>query len=312
MSASRLSSTDENEDPGEGTTDHGDQSSELAAQVDVLATENQRLREEYARAQRAQHRRTALALVGVGLLAALGGVAFPDSRTVLFALSGTGVFTGVLTYFITPERFVPANVGDSVYTALANNDTGIVNELGLQDVRIYLPTGEGTTGSPARLYVPQNAEYDVPERAALDSVFVVTDDEASRGIAFSPSGGALFHEFERAVSGDVANAPEALAAQLGDALTDQFELVDDATVETAASDEQLSVGISGSTYGDVDRFDHPVASFLGVGFAVGLDGPVTVETTTADDRADTLVTIAWTNTSSVTTDSTQETTTAGQ
>jgi hypothetical protein len=294
--------TEDTEDTGDAGED-GDrdvdapadaEATELAARVDVLAEENRRLREEYARARRARHRRTALALLGVGALAGLGGLAFPDARTVLFALSGTGVFAGVLTYYLSPERFVSAGVGEGVYRALAANGVAIATDLGLQDDRLYVPTDGPTADAPARLFVPQHAEYDVPDRAALDGPFVVTDAERSRGVALSPTGGPLFDEFERALSGDLRDEPAALAAQLADGLTEQFELVERTRTAGEGTDGRLSVGVAGGAYDPVDRFDHPVPSFLGVGLAVGLDRPVAVETTPAeDDRVDVLVTCSW-------------------
>ncbi|MGA9402004.1 hypothetical protein [Haladaptatus sp.] len=47
-----------------------------------------------------------------GALVAVGGLLFPTSRTVLFALVGTGLFGAVLIYFLTPEQFVSAAVGE--------------------------------------------------------------------------------------------------------------------------------------------------------------------------------------------------------
>ncbi len=267
---------------------------ELAAQLDVLIEENQRLREEYSRAQRTQYRRSALALIGVGVLAAIGGVAFPDTRTVLFALSGTGIFAGLLTYFLTPEQFIPANIGESVYTALADNETALVRELGLHDTHVYVPRTSGTsTDAPVQLYIPQYAEYDLPDRTNLDSLFIVTDTETQRGVALQPTGVPLFREFEQALTDELRADPEALTTQLIDGLSEQFELVERTTTEFTATGDQVSVGLTGSTYGPINRFDHPVASFLGVGFAVGIDQPITLETTEADDRTDYLVTCSW-------------------
>jgi hypothetical protein len=267
---------------------------ELTAQLEVLTEENRRLREEYARAQRTQYRRTALALAAVGTVAVLGGALFPDSRTVLFALGGTGVFAAVLTYYLTPEQFIAAEVGEGVYSALAETGSALIEELGLQDEEIYVPGPETADDPAVRLFVPQHTEFTLPDSEALDSMFVITDAESERGVAVHPTGGPLFREFERTLSGDLHDETDLLAEQLSDGLVEQFELVESATPEIEGSDERVSVGLSGSAYGSVDRFDHPVASFLGVGFAAGLDCPVTVETTTVDDdRADYLVTCSW-------------------
>ena len=280
------------DDADTGVDEASAESAELAAQIDVLREENQRLREEYARARRTQYRRTALALAAVGLLATLGGVALPDSRTVLFALGGTGLFAAALTRYLTPEQFVSASVGEGIYGSLAATAAALVAELGLQDERLYLPGPATPNGVPIRLFVPQQAEYDLPAPSALDTVFVLADDEAARGVALHPSGGPLFAEFRRTLSGPLADEPGALAAQLADGLVEQFELARSATPD---SDEgRVTVAVGGSAYGAIDRIDHPVASFLGVGLATGLERAVSVETRTADgDRADYLVTCSW-------------------
>jgi hypothetical protein len=281
-------------DETEAEEDATAEASELAAQVDVLQEENQRLREEYARARRTQYRRTALALAAVGLLATLGGIALPDSRTVLFALGGTGLFAAALTRYLTPEQFISASVGEGIYGSLAATEAALVTELGLQDERLYLPGPDTPNGVAIRLFVPQQSEYERPAPSALDSVFVLTDNEAERGIALHPSGGPLFAEFRRTLSGALADEPSTLATQLADGLVEQFELARSATPERTDEDGQVTFAINGSAYGAVDRIDHPVASFLGVGIATGLERAVTVETRAADgDRADYLVTCSW-------------------
>ena len=298
MSANQPITTDDiDAEGGEGNRDGDDEShSDLAAQLEVLTEENQRLREEYARSRRSEYRRTALALAAVGVLAALGGALFPDARTVLFALGGTGVFAGVLTYYLTPEQFIAAGVGEGVYAALADTGTALVTELGLQDARVYVPGVEADSPS-VRLFVPQHGDYELPERIALDSVFVVAADETERGVALHPTGGPLFREFERTLSAELRSDPDALAAQLSDGLVEQFELARSATPEVDAEAGQVTVGITGSAYGSVDRFDHPIASFLGVGCAAGLDRPVTVEQRAVEgDRAEYLVTCSWADT----------------
>nr|WP_240145721.1 hypothetical protein [Halococcus salsus] len=267
------------------------------ARIEVLREENQRLREEYARARRTQYRRTALALAAVGLVAALGGVLFPNTRTVLFALGGTGLFAAALTYYLTPEQFVSATVGEGVYSAFATTEAALVDELGLQDDRVYLPGPETVEGSSIRLFVPQHAEYRPPDPMALGSVFVI-DDEAARGLSLHPSGGPLFEEFRRALSTALPADADRLADRLADGLVEEFELVRSTTRDVSGESDgeggNVTIGIDGSAYGAVDRMDHPVASFLGVGFAEGLDRPVSVTVRSVeDDRADYLVTCSW-------------------
>ena len=282
-----------------GTTDATDSVSqadaaELASQLEVLTEENRRLRDEYARARRTRYRRSALGLAVLGTLAALAGVAFPDTRTVLFALAGTGLFAGVLTYYLTPERFLAAAIGRDVYASLADNEGDLVTELGLQETAVYVPRPrEGSSAPPAWLFVPHRSDYEVPDDDALDELFVVSETERSRGVSFRPSAAPLHEEFNRALADDLATEPAALADQLTEGLVEQFELADSATTDIDPEGDRVSIGISGSAYGPLDRFDHPIESFLGVGFARGLTLPVTVETTPADDRADILVTCRW-------------------
>jgi hypothetical protein len=56
----------------------------------------------------------------------------------------------------------------------------------------------------------------------------------------------------------------------------------DADVDAVAGEAEIA--IERPTFGPVTRFDHPVASFLGVGFAIGLDAPVTVRALRTGER----------------------------
>lgn len=258
----------------------------LAAQLDLLQEENRRLREEYARARQQSYRRTALGLALVGAVAAGAGVLFPGARTVLFALGATGLFGALLTYYLTPERFISVSVGEAVYSTLATNGSALLDDLGLADP-VYVPRG---ATDDVRLFVSQadaDDETAVPNDTDLDPGFVVTD--TTRGLALAPTGDALFDEFERSLTGPLADAPGTLAEQLADGLVEQFELVDGTDVD--ASRERVTVGISRSAYGDVGRFDHPVTSFLAAGFACGFEVATAAEVTEADGRADVAVTV---------------------
>ncbi|NUB91470.1 hypothetical protein HT576_10615 [Haloterrigena sp. SYSU A121-1] len=267
----------------EATTDDGRR--ELAAQVELLADENRRLREEYVRARQSRYRATAIGLGAIGIVAALGSIAFPDAREVLVALGATGLFGALLTYYLTPSRFVAADVGERVYTASTANVAAIGDELGLRDERVYLP---GET-APARLYVPQHADYSLPDERAGP---IVVDDD-SRGLLLEATGAELFRPFERALTGDLAADPAPLAAQLTDGLVEQFELARSAESDVDAGDGRATIAVSDSAFGPIDRFDHPIPSFLAVGFAAGLERPVRLEIAPGDDRADWLVTCRW-------------------
>jgi hypothetical protein len=263
-----------------------------AAQVELLRAENRRLRSAYAQARRSTYRRTAVGLATIGAVAGLAGVAFPASGTVLFSLAGIGGFAALLTYYLTPERFVAATVGEAVYTAHAENGDAVTGELGLADQRLYVPLADPTRA--ATLYVPQKAADAPPAAEDLEATFVANED-GERGVSLRPAGGALFREFERSLAGPLAEDPGALADQLGDGLVASFELADGVDSDVAADGTKCVFGVDGSAFGAVDRFDHPIASFLAVGLAVGLDRPVETTVTPGDDRVEYRVTCSWTD-----------------
>ncbi len=265
--------------------------SELAARVELLEAENRRLRAAYAASRRATYERTAVGLAATGAVAALGGIAFPASSTVLFSLAAIGVFAAVLTYYLTPERFVAATVGEAVYTAHAENGDAVAGELGLADQRLYVPLADPARA--ATLYVPQEAADAPPPPDDLEATFVARDGE--RGVSLRPAGGALFREFERSLTGPLAEDPGPLADQLADGLVAAFELADGVDPDVAADGTTCVFGVDGSAFGAVDRFDHPIASFLAVGLAVGLDRPVETTVTPGDDRVEYRVTCSWTD-----------------
>ena len=288
---SARSSSGEERSPSRGDSDgEPEDVEELWMDLALLARENRRLRESYTRVRTTQYRRTAIGFAVLGLIAVAGGLAFPDARTVLFALAGTGLFGAILTYYVTPERFVPASVGREVYDALAINQEAIADQLGLTEYRIYVPTD---AGSGVRLFVPQRDSYAIPDEDARSRPFVVTENERERGVCLRPTGEALFSEFERTLTTPLAAEPVALLDQLTDGLAETFELATGVDPDVDANG-RATIRVSASTLGPIDRFDHPVASFLAVGLARGLSRPVSVETVAIDEGSDAyLVTYRW-------------------
>lgn len=261
----------------------------LVAELEALRAEADRLRDSYVRARRTQYRRTAAGFAALGLLATAGGVAFPTTRTVLLALGGTGLFAAVLTWFVTPERFVAAGVGDAVFEALAENHERLCRELGLSDERIYVPTDDAATG--VRLYVPQRASGTVPDADALESLFVVTAEEATRGVSLQPTGETLFREFEAALGGPLAGEPGELLVQVREAVVEQFEVAGGLRTDLDPDGGRLTLDVVDGAYGDIARFDHPVVSTVAVALARGLDEAVRVELASEDDES--VATLRW-------------------
>jgi hypothetical protein len=273
------------DEPATDNSDTEADRSELVARIETLEAENERLRTAVEAAQRRQYRRTAVGLLVVGLLALGGAYVFPSLRTVLIALGGTGVFGAVLTYFLTPERFVAASVGEQIYGTLADNEAAIVDDLDLRGDPIVVPT-EGDA-APARLYVSVTDSGGLPELGALSEPFVAGDHP---GISLAPTGVPLYESVVDA-AGTLPDAPGDLAATVGDALVEQFELVDG--VQTDVEPGRATLTVSGSAYGPIDRFDHPVASAFAATLAVELDESVTVEVDDGGERGDWLVTCRW-------------------
>ncbi|MFC6863889.1 hypothetical protein ACFQGE_10465 [Halomicroarcula sp. GCM10025817] len=287
MSTNRQVAADEGGNEGASPT-----RDELATQLELLAEENRQLRESYTQAKRTTYRQTALGLAVVGLGAVAGALLVPRASTILFALGGIGLFGGVLTYFLTPEQFVSADVGRDVYATLAGNEAALVGELGLSDERRYVPLETGD--SSVRLFVPQHESAAVPDDEALTQTIVVPDDGERRGLALDPSGTRLFRAFEEALTGPVSAAPGELGDQLTEALVEQFELARSASAESDPDEGRLTVAIGGSVYGPLDTFDHPIASFLAVGLARGLDRPISLSVTEqSDGDVEALVTCRW-------------------
>ena len=251
-----------------------------AARVVQLEQEVARLREQYATVERARHRRLALGFAAIGLVALAGAAVLAPVRTVLVALGGTGLFGAVMTYYLTPEQFLPADVGERITSDLAANQAALVAELDLQDDRVYVPR----SGRPAAtLFVPREPDYVVPDADELDRVLVVPDAEAGRGVAFTPAGNALFVAFEEISDAPLAGDVDRLLGQLTEGLTEGVELVDRAETTVDVGRDQVTVRLAGSVYGGADRFDHPALSFLAVGLARGLASTVIVTPRPADD-----------------------------
>ncbi|POG55591.1 hypothetical protein [Haloferax marisrubri] len=259
------------------------------AELADLRRENARLRQRYEALRRGRYRQTAVALAALGVAGLLGGALFPPVRETLVVLGAIGLFAAAVTRYLSPERFIPVGVGSSVFGAHASNHAAVVDELGLQDVAVYVPDADR---GDVRLFVPEHRGYALPDAEALRDTFVVTDDDLARGVAFDPSGGGLFDEFERSLDGPLGDDPETLARQATDALVELFELAETATAETDAADGRLTVRVEDCRFASAETFDTPVASFVAVVVARGLDAPVVTEVA-AGEEMDFAVTCRW-------------------
>lgn len=272
--------------PGDGDTSTPDETTAnepdletdpvtLRAQRDLLREENERLRTEFERLRQSQYRRVAAGLAGVGTVALLGAVVYPAIRQVLLVLAAIGGFGAVLTYYLTPGRFVSASVGREVYQTYAENLTAMRGELGLTDTRVYYPQPQPTV---SRLYIPQQEEYTLPAPEAAESTFIIGDDASTRGVMLTPTGVELYTEFRNTVTGEPAPEPGPLVTQVGEALVEAFEIADAVVTDTNSGAGRVTAEVTGDVFAGEYRTDTPVVSTLGVALADVTDRPVTVET----------------------------------
>lgn len=255
------------------------ESDDRQTRIAELQAEDQRLRERYATTQRQTYRRTALGLGGVGVLAAGTAVLVPPAQQILFALAGIGLFGAVLTWFLTPEQFIPIDVGDAVYEPLASNLDAVTGELGLSGTRIYVETDRGS-----RLYIPEKDTKHIPQD--LGSTFIIGNSPEASGFALRPTGSRLVDEFEQTHTGPLPDSPRELTTHLVEGLVDGFNLAADIDPDISADEDQIVFEITNPQFGSLSRFDHPVQSFLAVGLTRGLEAPITIEmVATGEDTA---------------------------
>lgn len=261
---------------------------DLHAQLDLLRTENERLRKEYSRARQASYRRTALALGVVGVIAVVGGAVFPAARDVLFVLGAIGVFGAALTRYLTPERFVAAETGERIYAAQAETLGDIAGQLGLEETAVYVPVD----GTPtARLFLPQHVEHAIPDEEALQRPLVIGEQPGERGASFVPTGAMLFREFERSLTGALGTSPRTVVDQVADALVEGFELALSADSSVDSNEGRATLVLSDAVYADADTLDNPLGSLLAVALAESLSAPVQLETDRTEEGL--VVTCRW-------------------
>lgn len=256
--------------------------------LDRLEAENEQLRRDVSAARQSRHRRTMLGFAVIGLVSIAGALAIPGARTILLALGATGVFGALLTYSITPERFVSAAVGSDVFRPLSADRESIVAELGLSDARRYVPTDN--PDDRVRLFVPQSAHTDLPDADALTETFLVDAD--TRGLSLRPAGHDLLESLERSAPTGALDAPRSAGVVCADAIVSDFELATDARADDDPG--RVTVELAGIEYGSIDRFDHPIVSVLACAIAQAADNPVETEVVAnPDGRPEAIVTCRW-------------------
>lgn len=226
------------------------------------------------------YRLTALGLAVLGASAGALAVATPDEdlSSVLTAFAGVGLFGALLLVFLRPSATSATDPVEEIYTAHAANAGALAQNVDLGERRIYAPTTYTTEGFTAvALTVPTEGR----DRVSIDRnrrpVFGTADPGDRSAITLYPTGAALFDAFEGMVVADLSSDPVELAAQLADGLVLGLELADSVDPDVDVESGTATIDVTNPRFGSLDRFDHPVASFLAVGFAVGLGVAVTLD-----------------------------------
>ena len=283
----RTDNPDEDVDPSTADADRSPDAiradrAELEHRLERLSARNERLRDEIDRSRRTRLRLAALGFVGLGLLSFGAAFVAPDGQNVLFALAGVGLFGGLLTRSVTGSRFVESGDAERVYATCATNYETLLASRDLGGDRYYLPNADGRV----RLFVPADSERGPP---SLEARRIGLDEQ---GFAVEPIGTDFVREVEGAVS-EAATTPTATVERLTDALEARFEFATDVDSVVDVEAGRAEVAVTGSAFGAVDRFDHPVASILGVGLADVLERPVRVDVTDETERGEWLVRCEW-------------------
>lgn len=221
-------------------------------------------------------------LVGLGLVAVAGAWYVPAERTLLVVAGGIGVFGGVLTYYLTRGRFVPAPVSRGVQGAMAANQAALLEEFDGTVSQVYLPSEEGCVlsvrgqGEP----LPAVEELTVPQVAL----------STGEGLALVPTGEPLLDEVEATLHEPLSGDPEILASQIAEGLQETLEIarVSGSSLDVAAG--RLEVELTDTVYRS--GFDTPAVSFVAVALATGLGRPVEAWVLSASDDGCT-VTCHW-------------------
>jgi len=240
-----------------------------------------------------RYRRTGLTLLVLGVVAGGGAVYAPTEtlQEILVAFAGAGLFGAALVYWVRPGATGDVDPPERVYAALAETGAALARDLDLDDRRVYLPAEEAPDGF-APVYLAAPGDEPVSGTGPHRPVFG-TDEHATgqgrggaaggspatsgSGITLYPTGAALFDAYERIAATDPSTDSVELGDQLASGAVAGLELADSVETTVEATEGRATATVEGPRFGAVDRFDHPVASFLGVGFALGVDAPVSVE-----------------------------------
>jgi hypothetical protein len=242
---------------------------ELESLVDILYTQNQSLRSDYARARQVSHRQTAGVLVVVSLIAVLGGIVFPNVRSMLFATGAIGVIGSVMTWYLTPGQTMPIEVAQSICNGATTTLSDIRSTLGLEATVVYVPVGNQVRG-----FLPRHPEFTIPDDTPRS---FPRDNDGSKCFTFSPTGLDLAYEVDQMKTTAEKTGMLTMAEAVSEALTEHYEIADGIEIESNADDPGLNVTVTGSDFGSLAQIDNPITSTLACAISLNSENPIIVE-----------------------------------
>jgi len=252
----------------------------MSRELRRLAARNNELRADSLRARFARYRALSAALMGAGLGVLLIGLIFGMENIVgatiastLVILGGIGLFTGIFTYYLTPERFVTATVVTAVCRSLDSVSQSMQGEW-TKPVYTYDP--ESGSANEVRLELVSNLES--TDRGPITEELGRPRPDEIPGITaakVAPTGMFLYREARLSLTQEVGSTNERILS-LAETLDSPLGLVDN--LEATWDSSRLSVRIADSACGPIDRFDHPVVSLLACGLAIETESSVVCET----------------------------------
>jgi hypothetical protein len=227
-----------------------------------------------------------ISLAALGTLMGVAGIVIENSRTVLFALSGIGLFGAILSYMLVPERFIPTSLAWRTYAPLAEIGPLLVTTFGLSDRQVYFPTDNGRV----RLLIPESSRsldnHDIPSTGIHES-------DGARQLVLPTTGDELLAAFREQHDEALQPDAEKLIDQLLDVLVEDFELIGWANAHIESESGRAVVAVEQSYYGRPTTFDHPVAAFLAAGFVAGLGTAVVLAQTQRSEDGQYVLTYHW-------------------
>lgn len=242
---------------------------ELESLVDILHTQNESLRSDYARARQVSHRQTAGALAVVSLIAVLGGIVFSNVRSMLFATGAIGVVGSVMTWYLTPGQTMPIEVAQSISNGAMTTLSDIRSTLGLEATVVYVPVGNQVRG-----FMPRHPEFKIPDETPRS---FPRNSDGSKCFTFSPTGLELAYEIDQMETTADHTGMLVMSEAVVEALTEHYEIADGIEIASNADDPGLNVTVTGSDFGSLAQIDNPITSTLACTISLNSGSPIIVE-----------------------------------